>query len=724
MKIIDAGMAIIGISVKGAWQNNTPYNKGDLVVDADLNSIWRCQVNHTSAETGTFLEDRTAHPSYWFDASQALHARGQWTTATTYYINDVVYEDANKYSWAMATKQYVSSGSYAADVAAGNLVIITDTTTTVTDAQASADAAAASAVSAANSESNAAAFAGTAGNAASTAVNAANNAANSAAAAQTSETNADASEAAAAASASSAATSASTATTQADRAEDEADRAQAISDAMLPDAPSDGNQYGRRNGAWDLIKASATPSDTPPASPTNGQLWWETDSGDLYVFYDDGTSQQWVQVNTTVDAIAVGGGNTALSDYTFSGTTTAPPTSGTVRLNNATQASATEAYVHYTNNNGVDIKNYALANAVPGRELYIQDRDDATKWQAYLITGNAVDNTTYCTIPIVTKASGGNLVSSQRVMIGILGGGGASVKAQDSPPTTPTKGDLWWESDTGKLFIYYDDGTSVQWVQVNDAGGNQGNTFTGDVDIIDTDPSSAIGPNLKLHRQKTSPVSPYAGGELDFYAVNSNNVESLYAYIENYVGPTAGSEWGELYLGIRDGVSTYRDMLYLWGNTVQLPQGKLKFPPTALPSSDANTLDDYEEGSWTPVISFGGAAVGQTYTFRQGRYQKIGNKVTAWCNIQLSAKGTSTGNAAITGFPFAAGSNITWWPAASGSYWAATTTSLVAFGSYLAAGGTSAPLVGAIGAAVSASSLNEGTFSNTTSLMLCWNYEV
>jgi hypothetical protein len=32
-------------------------------------------------------------------------------------------------------------------------------------------------------------------------------------------------------------------------------------------------------------------------------------------------------------------------------------------------------------------------------------------------------------------------------------------------PTTPTPGTLWWRSDPdGMLFVYYDDGTSAQWV--------------------------------------------------------------------------------------------------------------------------------------------------------------------------------------------------------------------------------------------------------------------
>jgi hypothetical protein len=51
------------------------------------------------------------------------------------------------------------------------------------------------------------------------------------------------------------------------------------------------------------------------------------------------------------------------------------------------------------------------------------------------------------------------------------GGGGASVSTEDSPPLGPADGDLWWKSDTGTMYVAYDDGTSIQWVSTATAGG-------------------------------------------------------------------------------------------------------------------------------------------------------------------------------------------------------------------------------------------------------------
>ena len=79
----------------------------------------------------------------------------------------------------------------------------------------------------------------------------------------------------------------------------------------------------------------------------------------------------------------------------------------------------------------------------------------------------------------------------------------------------------------------------------------------------------------------------------------------------------------------------------------------ITFPATQSASTDANTLDDYEEGTWTPGISFGNATTGITYNASTaGFYRKVGNLVMLTGYVQLSNKGSSTGTARVTGLPF------------------------------------------------------------------------
>ena len=65
-------------------------------------------------------------------------------------------------------------------------------------------------------------------------------------------------------------------------------------------------------------------------------------------------------------------------------------------------------------------------------------------------------------------------------------------------------------------------------------------------------------------------------------------------------------------------------------------------------------LDSYVEGTFTPVLTFGGASAGITYfSGRQlGQYTKIGDVVHIYMHIQLTSKGSSTGAVTITGLPF------------------------------------------------------------------------
>jgi len=64
-----------------------------------------------------------------------------------------------------------------------------------------------------------------------------------------------------------------------------------------------------------------------------------------------------------------------------------------------------------------------------------------------------------------------------------------------------------------------------------------------------------------------------------------------------------------------------------------------------------------DQTSWTPQLEFGGATTGITYSTQEGTYIRIGNIVFVNVTISLSSKGSATGVATITGFPFTASLN-------------------------------------------------------------------
>lgn len=89
--------------------------------------------------------------------------------------------------------------------------------------------------------------------------------------------------------------------------------------------------------------------------------------------------------------------------------------------------------------------------------------------------------------------------------------------------------------------------------------------------------------------------------------------------------------------------------------SLTLTNGQIVFPATQVPSANANTLDDYEKGTWTPTLSFATPGdLSVAYTTRNGTYTKIGDRVIIDYDIVTSTftHTTASGNAQITSIPF------------------------------------------------------------------------
>ena len=88
------------------------------------------------------------------------------------------------------------------------------------------------------------------------------------------------------------------------------------------------------------------------------------------------------------------------------------------------------------------------------------------------------------------------------------------------------------------------------------------------------------------------------------------------------------------------------------GATPSTSGAGITFPATQSASTDANTLDDYEEGTWTPTVN---NMTSVSYSIRLGVYNKIGNFVTGLVYLQFT--GNQSGGITIGGLPFTSGSN-------------------------------------------------------------------
>ena len=88
------------------------------------------------------------------------------------------------------------------------------------------------------------------------------------------------------------------------------------------------------------------------------------------------------------------------------------------------------------------------------------------------------------------------------------------------------------------------------------------------------------------------------------------------------------------------------------GNATPSASGAgITFPAAISASSDVNTLDDYEEGTFTPIIVPSSGSI--TTQSGAGSYVKVGRLVTLYYRVTLTTVGTAAGTMQMTSFPFA-----------------------------------------------------------------------
>ena len=137
-----------------------------------------------------------------------------------------------------------------------------------------------------------------------------------------------------------------------------------------------------------------------------------------------------------------------------------------------------------------------------------------------------------------------------------------------------------------------------------------------------------------------------ANGGIKYYAgSNGSGENSVVAHEFTSDAPSTGTVLAR--------INSYG--IGLGANTPSSGTG-ITFPATQSASSDANTLDDYEEGTWTPQAGSDLGAFTQTGTFT-GKYVKIGSRVWATFDCSLSSRTTTGSVAQLWGLPFAVANN-------------------------------------------------------------------
>jgi hypothetical protein len=279
----------------------------------------------------------------------------------------------------------------------------------------------------------------------------------------------------------------------------------------VPEAPTDGQQYGRTNAAWSVVTPNPTwstltgkPATFPPTLPIleSDVTNLVTDLGNKEPKITVGTTSQYWRGDKsfqTLDKAAVGLNNVDNTSDVSKPVSTATQNALNLKLDSASYTAA-----------DVLTKIKTVDGSASGLDADVLDGQDGAYYLAWAnftgkpstfpptlpipssgVTGLDAAQTTQdnrLTAVETTNTSQDTAISNNTTAIAgkepaIASGnpayfwagdktwkpvaGGASLTISDTPPGSPSAGSLWWESDSGNLFLYYNDGDSSQFVQIN-----------------------------------------------------------------------------------------------------------------------------------------------------------------------------------------------------------------------------------------------------------------
>jgi hypothetical protein len=184
-------------------------------------------------------------------------------------------------------------------------------------------------------------------------------------------------------------------------------------------------------------------------------------------------------------------------------------------------------------------------------------------------------------------------------------------------------------------------------VVVNNVPQNPASAFTvGSQTITFTSAPSAGTNNIYVYY--VSPITQAIAPSQGTVSTSSLTSTFLLPVVSGGTGVSTSTGSGSVVLGTSPTLTTpiVTTTMGVGSATPSASGSGITFPATQSASSDVNTLDDYEEGTWSPSV--GGTS---TYTIQLGWYVKIGQLVTITFDMQINVIGTGSGTA-ISGLPF------------------------------------------------------------------------
>ena len=272
-------------------------------------------------------------------------------------------------------------------------------------------------------------------------------------------------------------------------------------------------------------------TDAPP-SPSDGDLWWDSDTASLYVYFAD--RDAWIQTN---GAVGGGGGAVKSGPQTITLNSEIAFDHGLGDYPDLIEGylTCTQAEFGYQPGDRLLVSSNYFSDGTPGSSQDHGVSFNATPTQAIALIGEDIE--------IPSRSNPGTSPSIDHDGIGLSnwkleivamkvsggsggGGGDASIKVSATAPDPAEDGDLWFNTTQAELYVYVD--AENAWIQTNGGGGSgSGNFSTGWVQTDGTE-NLAAGKTLTFdHNLGTTDlttqiwVADNASGDNAFQVINA-----------------------------------------------------------------------------------------------------------------------------------------------------------------------------------------------------------
>ncbi|QIN96917.1 hypothetical protein [Synechococcus phage S-H34] len=225
--------------------------------------------------------------------------------------------------------------------------------------------------------------------------------------------------------------------------------------------------------SWGAIGGGATVTPTPPSNANEGDIWFDNDEGRTYIYYNDGDSNQWVEMNPSLNGGVANGAistpqladgavtDVKILDLNVTNSKLATNSVSTTKIvdGSVTPAKLDRAYLEDAPTDG---NSYVRRSGT--WEPSISGASANSTFPTATAIGQQHYNTNDGRLYIVIEDAGSNLIwvdaspDSENAL----------VFSGVNPPNSPENGNLWWDSELGRLFVYYvDDNGDGQWVEAS-----------------------------------------------------------------------------------------------------------------------------------------------------------------------------------------------------------------------------------------------------------------